>query len=230
MKKIIVLLLVLAVFIPNKLSAQEDDAGIVAAVAATVAVIAAIVSIEVAKDRLEQFAVEQVMANYPYLTNFHLKTLSLNGTKLKDLSSVDIITYQITDIDTNKKYILFAFASPGWVNQYGLDFSKLIWRNFDKNKWNDLIRAYVKTASGIDLDLDEISKSKIVNNGVKKMGKFILKFEDIGRDIYLTFDYSNDFKIAYNKGSLGLFLKPTSDLMLISRKAIISAHRHVNSQ
>ena len=233
MKNIIATLLVLAFFMPNNLSAQQDEGaavGIVAAVGAAVGIVAAIASIEEAEERIELIAVEQVMANYSHIVNFELRTSSLNGTKVKDLSSVNIITYEITDIDTNKKYILFAFASAGWVNQYGLDFSKLLWKNFDKNKWNDLMKAYIKTAGGVDLSLDQISESKIVNKGVRQDGKFILKFEDIGDDVYLTSDYSNDFKIAFNERSLGLFLKKTSNLIQINRRAIILAHAHVNSQ
>ena len=230
MKKTILLLLVFTVLAPAKLSAQEDGANAAAALAVVGSIVATIASIEEAKEQIELIAVEQVMANYSNIENFELKTSSLNGTKVKDLSSVGVITYEMTDIDTNKKYILFAFASSGWVNQYGIDFSKLIWRNFNKNKWNNLMRAYVKTASGIDLTLDEISESKIVNNGVRRDGKFILKFEDISGDVYLTSDYSSDFKIAFNERSLGLFLKRTSDLIQISRRAIILAHRHVNSQ
>ena len=44
----------------------------------------------------------------------------MNGTKLKDISSVEIITYTIRDIDTDNKYVLFAFASFGWANEYGV--------------------------------------------------------------------------------------------------------------
>ena len=58
-------------------------------------------------------AVEQVLTAYPYLVNFELKTVSLKGTKTKDLSSVGVITYEITDIDSSKKYVLFAFTSNG---------------------------------------------------------------------------------------------------------------------
>ena len=96
----------------------------------------AIAAIEQVKENLEQVAVEQVLTAYPYLVNFELKTGSLKGTKTKDLSSVGVITYEITDIDSNKKYVLFAFTSNGWANEYGVDISKLMWKNFTADEWN----------------------------------------------------------------------------------------------
>ena len=91
-----------------------------------------------------------------------------------------------------------------------------------------LMQSYIKTASQIDLSLDEVSQSKIVNKGVKNGSKFIVNFDKIGGDVYLTSDYSDEFKIFFNESSLGLYLKETEDLVQIGRKAIIRAHEHVN--
>ena len=84
------------------------------------------------------------------------------------------------------------------------------------------------TASGESLTNQEVAESKIVNKGVKKGSKFIVQFDKIGGDVYLTKDYSEEFKVVFNERSLGLFLKSTSDLIQIGRKAIIRAHEHVN--
>lgn len=173
-------------------------------------------------------AVEQVLTAYPYLVNFELKTVSLKGTKTKDLSSVGVITYEITDIDSSKKYVLFAFTSNGWANEYGVDISKLMWKNFTVDEWNKLMQNYIQTASGVELTVDEVAQSKIVNTGVKQGSKFILKFDKIGGDVYLTSDYSDEFKIVFNESSLGLYLKATRDLIQVKRKAIIKVHEHLN--
>ena len=84
------------------------------------------------------------------------------------------------------------------------------------------------TASGESMSDEEISRSKIVNKGVKIGSRFIIQFDKIGGDVYLTNDYSNEFKIVFNEKSLGIFLKETSDLVQIRRKAIIKAHEHLN--
>ena len=87
---------------------------------------------------------------------------------------------------------------------------------------------YIQTASGVELTVDEVAQSKIVNTGVKQGSKFILKFDNIGGDVYLTSDYSDEFKIVFNERSLGLYLKATRDLIQVKRKAIIKAHEHLN--
>ena len=53
---------------------------------------------------------------------------------------------------------------------------------------------------------------------------------EFGGDTYLTSDFSNEFRIVFNEKSLGLFLKSTSDLVQISRGAIISSHEFLNKQ
>ena len=227
MKKIALSLLIITLLFPNKSFSQNDDQ--IATAAAVVGTVAGVIKIDQIEEMLEQIAVEEVLSSYPHLVNFELKTSSLNGTKLKDISSVEIITYTITDVDTNNKYVLFAFASFGWANEYGVDFTRLLWKNFDKNEWNNLMKSYINTASGIDLSLAEVSESKIVNTGVKQGSKFILKFDKIGGDTYLTSDYSNEFKVVFNEKSLGLYLKSTQNLIQIRRRTIIEAHEHLNS-
>lgn len=227
MKKSILILLIAGMFMPKQATAQNND-GVAAAAAGLLAIGGAIAAIEQIKENLEQVAVEQVLTAYPYLVNFELKTGSLKGTKLKDLSSVGVITFEITDRDSGEKYVLFAFTSHGWANEYGVDFSKLLWKNFTAGEWNKLMQNYIKTASGVELTVDEVAQSKIVNTGVKQGAKFILRFDKIGGDVYLTSDYSDEFKIVFNERSLGLYLKATRDLIQVRRKAIIKAHEHLN--
>ena len=227
MKKTILILLIAGMFMPKQVTAQNND-GVAAAAAGLLAIGGAIAAIEQIKENLEQVAVEQVLTEYPYLVNFELKTGSLKGTKLKDLSSVGVITFEITDRDSGEKYVLFAFTSQGWANEYGVDFSRLMWKNFTLDKWNKLMQNYIQTASGVELTMDEVAQSKIVNTGVKQGSKFILKFDKIGGDVYLTSDYSDEFKIVFNERSMGLYLKATRDLVQVRRKAISKAHAHLN--
>ena len=68
-----------------------------------------------------------------------------------------------------------------------------------------------------------------MNTGVKQNGKFILKFDKLKGDMYLTSDFSDEFKIIFNERSLGIFLKETRNLVQIKRGALISAHSHINN-
>lgn len=226
MKKLLFILIITSLLIPKNLSAQNN--GTAAAAAGILAIGGAIAAVEQLKENLEKVAVEQVLKTYPDLIDFELKTGSLNGTKAKDLSAVGVVTFEITNRKNQEKFVLFAFNSNGWVNEYGVDFSKLYWKNFNQNEWNNLMQAYIMTASGESLTNQEVAESKIVNKGVKKGSKFIVQFDEIGGDVYLTKDYSEEFKVVFNERSLGLFLKSTSDLIQIGRKAIIRAHEHVN--
>ena len=239
MKKLFTFLLVTAMLIPSNAKSQNND-GAAAAAAGILAIGAGIAAIEQLKEQLEQKAVEEVLTAYPNLINFELKTGSLKGTKMKDLSSVGIVTFEIKDIDTSDKYVLFAFLSNGWSNQFGVDYSKLKWKLFTRNEWNKLMQAYIKTASKIEISIEDVASSKIVNKGVQQNKKFIIEFSKIKGDVYYTSDYSDEFKIVFNERSLGLYLKqsnpdefrrggPRGDLVQIRRNSIIRAHSFLNS-
>ena len=239
MKKFLITTLVLIILIPSKISSQNND-GAAAAAAGILAIGAGIAAIEQLKEQLEQKAVEEVLTAYPDLINFELKTGSLKGTKMKDLSSVGIVTFEIRDLDTSDKYVLFAFLSNGWSNQFGVDYSKLKWKLFSNSEWNKLMQAYIKTASKTEISVEEVAQSKIVNKGVQKDKKYIVEFSKIKGDVYYTSDYSDEFKIVFNERSLGLYLKqqnpdefrkggPRGDLVQIRRKSIIRAHSFLNS-
>lgn len=239
MKKLFTITLVIIMLIPSKAKSQNNE-GAAAAAAGLLAIGAGIAAIEQLKEQLEQKAVEEVLTAYPSLVNFELKTGSLKGTKMKDLSSVGIVTFEIKDLDSSEKFVLFAFLSNGWSNQFGVDYSKLKWKLFSRNDWNKLMQAYIKTASKIEISIDDVASSKIVNKGVQQNKKFIIEFSKIKGDVYYTSDYSDEFKIVFNERSLGLYLKesnpdefrrggPRGDLVQIRRKSIIKAHSFLNS-
>lgn len=239
MKKLFTIALVILMLIPFKAKSQNNE-GAAAAAAGLLAIGAGIAAIEQLKEQLEQKAVEEVLTAYPSLVNFELKTGSLKGTKMKDLSSVGIVTFEIKDLDSSEKFVLFAFLSNGWSNQFGVDYSKLKWKLFSRNEWNKLMQAYIKTASKIEISIDDVASSKIVNKGVQQNKKFIIEFSKIKGDVYYTSDYSDEFKIVFNERSLGLYLKesnpdefrrggPRGDLVQIRRKSIIKAHSFLNS-
>ena len=239
MKKFFTLALIAAFLIPSNLKAQKDKGAAIAG--GLLAIGAGIAAIEQLKEQLEQKAVENVLSAYPHLVDFELKTGSLKGTKFKDLSSVGVVTFEIKDLSTQYKYVLFAFLSSGWSNQQGVDFNKIKWKLFSKEEWNKLMQAYIRTASKKDISIEDVAISKIVNKGVQRNKKYIIEFSKIKGDVYYTSDYSDEFKIVFNERSLGLYLKqkdtegefrtgggPRGDLVQIRRRAIIRAHSFLN--
>ena len=239
MNKLFTIVLVAAFLIPSNLKAQNND-NAAAAAAGLFAIGAGIAAIEHLKEQLEQKAVENVLSAYPDLVDFELKTGSLKGTKQKDISNVGVVTFELRDLDARSKYVLFAFLSSGWSNQQGVDFNKIKWKLFSTKEWNKLMQAYIKTASKIEISIEDVASSKIVNRGVQQNKKYIIEFSKIKGDVYYTSDYSDEFKIVFNERSLGLYLKqsnpdefrrggPRGDLVQIRRNSIIRAHSFLNS-
>ena len=92
-----------------------------------------------------------------------------------------------------------------------------------------------------EVSIEDVKLSKIDTRGVKKGKEYIVSFTKIDGDTYLTNDYSDEFKIVFNEGRLGLFLKELGgnsgeysnlrgSLVQIRKKAIIKAHSHMNYQ
>jgi hypothetical protein len=230
---------VLLLLFPKNIKAQDD--GVVAAAAGLLAIGGAVVAIQQIKESLELRAVEYILNKNPDLVEFELTTGSLNGTKLLDLSNVRVVTFELTNNNSKEKSILFAFTSNGWVNEYGVDFSKLIWKNFKKEEWNNLISKFVKMASGVEVPTENISKLAISSRGLKRekftkyLGKtvdqsqYLIEFEKLGGDDYIVSDFSDEFKIIFNEKLLCLYLKKTLDLVQLKMNTIMNAHRHINS-
>jgi hypothetical protein len=116
------------------------------------------------------------------------------------------------------------------MNDFGVDLSYVTWRRFGVNEWNDLIKVYVETASKSSISVNDIAISKIVNKGVKKDRDWLVEFDKLKGDTYYTNNYSDEFKVVFNEKSLGIYVKETSDLVQISRSALIKAHEFLNRQ
>ncbi|MAY22478.1 MAG: hypothetical protein CMC74_06850 [Flavobacteriaceae bacterium] len=219
-------------YLSPKAQAQND--GLIGAVAGIAAIGGAIVAIENMKEQAELKATEYVLNAYPEMASFSLKTLDFDGKKGKDMASASLITYKIQEFSLaekpeldGKKFVLFGFTSYGWVNEYGVDFSKVQWIMIDAQEWLNMMVAYVKTASSEtnDGNIREILKEgKIVNRGVKDGLKTVIPFYKMNGDMYTVRDYNDTMKFVYNERSLGIYLKETQNLIQIGRDDIIEIH------
>ena len=234
MKKIFTFLVIISLLLPKNVEAQNNGAATAAVVGGLLAIGAGIAAIEQMKEQAELTGTEWVLTNRPELTSFSLKTLDFNGKKLKDMSSVSVIIFNIQEFEpmnkpilNGKKQILFGFTSYGWINEQGIDFNKVKWHLVDKMEWLKMMTSYVKVASG-QVDESHIKEAlvagKIVNKGIDGKGDLEIPFYKLEGDMYVVIDYSADMKFIYNERSLGIFLKETKDLVQIGRSEIIKIH------
>jgi len=238
MKKLFLIFISISVFLPNSLKSQNDGAG--AAAAGALALGLSILSIENYKEQLELSATEWLLNERSDLTNFRLQTLDFDGKKVKDMSSTSVITFKVEEFDPNRmpkfltaesnlggrKWVLMAFTSYGWMNENGVDFSRVKWFLIDRMKWLSMMTAYVKAASGItneELIMSRISAGRIVNKGVRERtsSSLTIPFYKLGNDMYIVAEYDEDLKFIYNENSLGIYLKKTKDLVQMSRNVLL---------
>jgi hypothetical protein len=234
MKKIFTLLIIVSLLIPNKGEAQNKGKGVAAAAAGILAIGAGIAAIKQMQEQAELTATQWVLANQPEMTSFSLKTLDFEGKKLKDMSSVSVILFNIQEFKPmdkpeldGKKQVLFGFTSRGWISDQGIDFERVNWMLVDVSEWLKMMTSYVRVASGELNDKhinDALVNGKIVNKGVKGKGELDIPFYKLGGDMYVVTDYSDQMKFIYNERSLGIFLKETKDLVQIGRSEIIKIH------
>ena len=235
MNKFIFIILAAVIISPKHSNAQNNNAaGIATAVGGLMAVGAAIATIENMKERAELVATEYILKNNPELQSFSLKTLDFDGKKLKDMSSVSVISYKIQEFIPSdnpklngKKQVLFGFTSYGWITEQGIDFSRVTWILIDKEEWMNMMTAYAKVSSSQKNESvirQSISNGIIVNKGVKVKGDLVIPFYKLEGDMYLTMDYSPLMKFIYNERSLGIYFKNTSDLVQIGRDDLIRIH------
>jgi hypothetical protein len=236
MKQIIILSIAFLSIIPQSLKAQEDAAAIAAVTGGLLAIGTGIAAVEQMKEQAELTATEWFLTNHPEYNKFSLKTLDFDGKKLKDMSSTSVITFKIQDFDIvqsqpklGKKFVLFAFTSYGWINEYGINFDKVKWFLIDSEEWMNMMLSYSKVASG---EKDEkvireaLRNGKVVNRGIRAKKGDDIDFHKIDGDMYLVTDYSPDMKFIYNERSLGIYLKETMNLIQIGRGDLIKIHEY----
>jgi len=234
MKKLILLLILLGHLVPQQTKAQDDGAAIAAVAGGLLAIGAGIAAVEQMKEQAELTATEWLLSNHTEYTSFSLKTLDFDGKKVRDMSTVSVITFKIQEfqpadkpvLDGIKK-VLFGFTSHGWITEFGIDFNKVRWYLIDDTEWMNMMTAYVKVASSEKNDAaiqDYLTVGKVVNKGVRDGGKLVVPFYQLEGDMYLVGDYSEEMKFVYNEKSLGIYLKETRDLVQIGRGDLIKIH------
>ena len=236
MKTVLLSLLIITFLIPKHAKAQKEAEATAAIVGGLVAIGAGIAAIEQMEENAEYTATQWMLSNQPDVTSFSLKTFDFVGKKLRDVSAASVITFEIQlfspkqdPILDGEKLILFAFTSIGWINEYGIDYTKVKWFLFDRSEWMNMMVAYVKVSSDEknETNIQNIlTEGKVVNKGVKVKSNLVIPFFNLSGDMYVVTDYSPEMKLLYNERSLGIFLKDTKDLVQIGREDIVKIHEY----
>lgn len=234
MKKISLLLITIVFLFPTHLKAQNKGDTALGIAGGLMAIGAGIAAVEQMKESAELTATQWVLTNLPDKTSFSLKTLDFDGKKLKDMSSVSVISFTIQEFEPRdkpdldgKKEVLLAFTSQGWINEYGINFDKIKWFLIDAEEWMNMMIAYVKVSSeekDENVLEEKLSEGRVVNKGVKVKSKLVIPFFKLDGDMYVVTDYSDEMKLLYNERSLGIFLKDTKDLVQMGRGDLIKIH------
>jgi hypothetical protein len=135
--------------------AQRDGAAAAAVVGAVAGVAAAAAANEALKERMELFATNYVLDTYGY-EGFRLE-LDRTGGASRDFQpgAVSVLVFYLSQLDPEygnelgeTRQALVAFMDDGWVNEFGIDFTKVQFQTFNKDQWNKFLSAYVELASG----------------------------------------------------------------------------------
>ena len=145
MKKIILFILVLSFSFHNKIYSQNDNDAFAAALIGAALVANAV---EEYKESLEQLATDIIISEYTGITQFRLEVIGLGGggeawSSDGKLSFVPLgLTIMKNGLLTNDRKLVVLLLSKGWVNEYGLDYTKISSELWEKDDWNNFICKY----------------------------------------------------------------------------------------
>jgi hypothetical protein len=244
------LLLIVAVFslqftTPQKSSAQVKKAIPLAIASAAIAGVIYASNVEAVKGSLERQMVEWILKNRNFngKKTFDLKLLSWNAAKKEDLSNVSLVVYSYSEFG-KLPTIFFNVLSPGWVNDFGIDFAKVRVIEINQDIWSSLIIKYLNMAH--KSNMPEITDIETIPAFDRKGKMHLIPFYlligltssgiDFSTDLeYVKFyfdesyeqsthvieDFDENIMLDLNDGDLKLYLKSTTDLITI-KKGIIT--------
>ena len=159
MKKIILILLITLIVSVDVYPQKIVDNSAVAAVAgvAIAGVVAQQIFNEMLKEQFEHEATEWILANDTDLTEFNLKLMSFDATKIDNLNTISAIPFIVKTRKRENSYILIFVLSPGWHNAYGVDFTFVKPLVFTQEYWKQILLTYLNTAGLYSVEsLDKI--------------------------------------------------------------------------
>lgn len=250
-----ILLLCTTFLFQNLVQGQNKNtvAGIAGGVVGATAIgLLASASVESVKEGMERNIVEWVYEKYNMESamEFELKLIKWEASKREDLSNVSVVGYKLFDFK-NPPTILLSACSPGWINEYGINFENVKIYEIDQKYWGEIMLTYLNLIKNSNtqkiIDIEKIPVQDKRGNDATvplyfvktitttqmnftndKGEDFKFQFRTLGGgDIHVGKNFNDDFKIDYNEGNLNLFLRSTGDLVRIKRDFIVDITKNV---
>lgn len=162
----------------------QTNAGekVAAGIAAGIGLFEAIRSIDAYYEMLELQATQEVLKEYPGEQSFRVKVLKKDGQKVTDISRETMIVFLCNFYDSRtqnetRREALFALASPGWINEYGIEFSKLEWMWFGRDRWNQMMGEFVRISTPVSPQGGKVPSASIIDESeyVGSPNQFFIK-------------------------------------------------------
>lgn len=204
MKKIILFTLIgLILNFQNTQAQNKSGAAVAAAAGAILGGVAIKLAIEQYKEQMELYATEHILESQPDINKFELSLIDFEGVKSSDLSNVSCINFglKLTNPDnTMENKVLMMFLSRGWLNEFGIDVTRVKWKLLATEEWDNIFFTYIELASQVKLTdkntLPIFKTTTIKNNTSNEIFTFEQKSEGYN-EIYLK--SSESFKIGLGK-------------------------------
>lgn len=182
-----------------------QDKGGAAAGAVAGAIFAAVMTasaIEDYRELLELRATEDVMSNRPELNRFILRNLKINTSGASDPSDAKYIPFGLIYWDENGesvKEMILMNCSSGWVNDAGVDYTKISLDYFTKDEVERLFKEYLSLATQFTIDdLENIPELRRQPPKSKDVANYD-KLEGVGRGAPVYYVSKTKYPIAQSE-------------------------------
>jgi hypothetical protein len=151
-----ILLIILIVFTINiqQAKAQNKSDAVVAVAGAIAGATAVSLLIERYKEQMELHATEYILESQNNIQKFELSLIDFEGVRLTDLSNVSCLSFGIritNESNLRENKVLLMFLSKGWLNEFGLDITRVKWKLLTFEEWDDILFTYINLATPIKL-------------------------------------------------------------------------------
>lgn len=221
MRKVILFILIPYFLISpnNKVNAQSASETFSSAAAATVAVLITYSILNAQQKKAYTLACEELAAEYVLSQDDRPKDFEiylLNDVK----TSQDILAFAYNPVDSaeilyKESSVLLWHISDGWVNEYGVDFSKVEIRELTKSEWIIEFGAFMSSISPMDKISRLVTAYKLVRTKSRLSDDELAQCVPIENDLYQpsgtiylhTLDHSNGGLVRDDKIYIPFYLR-----------------------
>ena len=257
--KYLMIMLSVLLFSQFKVKGQTGNQSATGAALTALGLIAIISDVDKAKEGLEREVTEWVIESNEFKEKgeFELKFIDYDFLNKSELQNASVVGFKLT-FKGQEPNVILALLSPGWVNEYGINFTKVIPYLITKSQWEKMMEMYLNLAkdnstpaftinnipvsvNGIFKKSEKSTSEKLENlnnvyvtdfefyNKVSGTSKFVFRKSNNG-DYHAVKNFNEDFKIDFNEGRFNLYVKKTKELIRFRAKYVTLINRILYSK